>query len=63
MAYWLKVLAALAEDLSLVLKTNSSSKGPNTFFWSVGVPGKHMVHTETYKQSTYTYISIIKSKS
>lgn len=57
MALWLRTLAPIPDDLSLVLCTNmeahkhynSGSRGPDTFFWPSWAPGQvfSFFHYET----------------
>lgn len=61
MVQWLRTLAALVEDLDLVLRThwNSSSQGSDTLFWPSGT---HIVHMYTYRQTLKHEIKILKKK-
>lgn len=68
MVRWLRILAALPEDLSLDSSThagqprtiayNSSSGGSDTLFWIPQAPPSHTWHTQTqaYSQIIKVYV-------
>lgn len=71
MTWQLGVLVALAEDhvqfpaptRQLANISNSSSRRPNTTFWSVWAPGMHTHSVHTYMHAKTQNISLMKSKA